>query len=200
METQEIIDSRSPLLGLPEVVASKILGYLSWQEKLLFVETVPQWNTFLLTPSAWNYFHTDYECVLSRKHLREVHEKVCEIVTLYGKFLQHLEITLQYLDLSDLGFSLLELVSRHCSNLKTLCLYHPACFTLPVAEQFERYIELLRSLVHGTHRSNGRLKYLRLYNLDYLAVDKKSGITELFECYHEEGISPAVTELEFRSV
>ncbi len=41
---------------------------------------------------------------------------------------------------------------------------------------------------------------MRLYNLDYPAVDKKSGIAELFECYHEEGISQAVTELEFRSV
>ena len=133
-------DIRSPLLKLPEVVASQILGYLTWQEKLQFIETVPQWNGFLLTPNAWKYFHTDYECVLSRKHLREVHEKVCDIVATYGKFLQHLEVTLQYLDLSDLGFSLLELVSRHCTNLKTLCVYHPACFTLPVEDQFHRYV------------------------------------------------------------
>ena len=181
------------ITSLPSVITAKILSYLPWKDKLSAVAAVPLWVEHLRTSDAWHWFCSNYDVAATRQMLRQHHQMSCWCIRHYGRYFRNCRLVLHYLDLSDMGLELVEHLAHHCANMRSFRLYHPSCFTFTEQEVFEKYVMLLKLTVDNCRS----LKHIALCNVDYLAMNKRSGIQELFECFVEEDISSHIHELEF---
>ena len=186
-------DSNMVIQNLPSVVISNVLSFLSCKDKLNAVAALPTWTEHLRSSMAWHWFCSNSDIEMTRQLLRQLHQMSCWCIRHYGRYFQNCVLVLQYLDLCDMGLELVEHVSNHCVCLRHFRLYHPDCFTLAEQDMFERYVNLL----HSTMENCKGLKQVALCNLDYMAINKRDGVKELFDRFIEDKTHIHITELEF---
>ncbi|KAH3863032.1 uncharacterized protein LOC127866412 [Dreissena polymorpha] len=103
--------------GIPSVVATQILGYLTWDEKLTTAQVLSTWKPHMHTPRAWPVVKYNRESEENVYFVKEKRTKFLICLKIYGKFMRNIEISFGYI-ISRSGQQILHAIADNCSMLR----------------------------------------------------------------------------------
>lgn len=104
----------------PSIVATEILSYLTWNEKLNATQTISSWKPHLYTPAAWPVVKYGREGEENIYFIKEKRRNFLICIKIYGKYMRHIELAFGY-QLGRSGLQILHALAAHCSILQSFC-------------------------------------------------------------------------------
>lgn len=114
-QSQSSVELHSMIESLPAVVATHVLSYLQWNDKLNVGVAIPSWEDHLHSPLSWSsviYKEVSFRALHERNHLSECFAR-------YGQYVQYISITFCYA-LGRSGAQILKEIKQNCTNLLSL--------------------------------------------------------------------------------
>ena len=166
---------------LPEI-ASHILSYLPWQEKLRTCDIVPSWRPHLHSSHAWTWTNFDLSDWLED---RPLYLEVLNCLKSYGTYMQ----TCQAQGVND---TFLQTVYSYCPNLKTLRIHLSYTWLINRECAIRKLVAGLSNVMKHTS-----LQRLELCNVQYDIRDRESGAEMLLVALQESNLHSKLHKLEF---
>lgn len=101
----------------PSIIATQILSYLSWNEKLNATRAVCLWKPHLLTPAAWPTVRYCSEVEENVYFVKEKRANFLICIKKYGKYMRHIDLAFGY-KTGRTGLQILNAIANNCPNLK----------------------------------------------------------------------------------
>ncbi|XP_052783358.1 uncharacterized protein LOC128219566 isoform X2 [Mya arenaria] len=148
------IDRSCPVLGpqdVPSIVATHILSFLDWNEKINATYALPEWKLHLCTPASWPLVRYGGEAEENVYFTKERRANFLICLKVYGKFMRKIEVCFGH-PLQRSGQQILTAVSNYCQILKyfRFCPAEPQQYTFPCDMAMKKgdvcaFINVLRS-------------------------------------------------------
>ena len=100
----------------PAIVATQILSYLDWNEKLNCTLGIPAWRPHLHASTAWPTVKYSQESEENIYFVREKRTNFLFCVKVYGKFMKHLSISFGQ-KIGRSGLQILHAIAEKCINV-----------------------------------------------------------------------------------
>lgn len=114
----------SSLVYLPSIVTSKILSYLSWQEKMATVTAISAWNEALRSTDAWSFVRYGPELEENVYFAKASRDDFVTCLEQYGNFMRSLHLCFGYsienFSIANTGEQIFILIQKQCNNLAAL--------------------------------------------------------------------------------
>jgi hypothetical protein len=100
----------------PAIVVTKILSYLSWNEKLNATQALPSWKSHLHTSAAWPLVQHGSEGEENVYFVKEKRAHLLICLKIYGKYIRHIDLAFGY-NTGRSGLQILNAIANFCPNL-----------------------------------------------------------------------------------
>lgn len=104
------------ITDLPSVVATHMLSFLTWEDKLNSIIAIPPWSSCLRAVSAWKCVEYGNEMDENVYFLKEKRTKFLFCIKQYGKYMRSLKLTFGS-KLNHMAIKMMHAISEFCPHL-----------------------------------------------------------------------------------
>ena len=101
---------------LPSVVATEVLVYLGWNDKLNAVKAIPTWRECLRSTTAWPIVSYSRESTDNMYFVKERRTNLLICIKHFGRYMKNIQVSFGY-KIGRSGVQILRAISDTCSNL-----------------------------------------------------------------------------------
>lgn len=101
---------------LPSVVATEVLVYLGWNDKLNAVKAIPAWRECLRSTTAWPIVSYSRESRENMYFVKERRTNLLICIKHFGRYMKNIQVSFGY-KIGRSGIQILRAISDTCSNL-----------------------------------------------------------------------------------